>query len=130
MIAIQEKARRGLRSTAVFGLLAGLALGLDPTGASAADRDQRTEIPAAVTRDVRFGKDVRPLLAARCGGCHMNGKKSGGFGMDTRESFLKGGDSGAGGRDRQERRQPARQARRGAAARQPHAAAGRRRARY
>src|SRR6185295_14590895 len=51
--------------------------------------------PAAVGRVVGFSKDVRPLLTARCGGCHMNGKKSGGFRMDSRELFLAGGDSGA-----------------------------------
>jgi YHS domain-containing protein len=61
---------------------------------AAADRDQRTQIPAAVPRTVSFAKEVQPLLAARCGTCHLNGKKSGGFRMDSRELFLQGGDSG------------------------------------
>lgn len=61
---------------------------------SAAERDQRTEIPAAAKHTVSFAKEVRPLLAARCGTCHMNGKKNGGFRMDSRTLFLDGGDSG------------------------------------
>src|SRR5688572_6049628 len=58
-------------------------------------RDRRTEIPAAVQRAVSFSKDVAPLLVARCGSCHLNGKKNGGLRMDTRELFLAGGSSGA-----------------------------------
>jgi YHS domain-containing protein len=71
-----------------------LAVALAAAGAAATERDQRTEVPAAVGRTVSFSKDVQPLLAARCGQCHLNGKKSGGFRMDSRELFLKGGDSG------------------------------------
>jgi hypothetical protein len=59
-----------------------------------ADRDQRTQVPAAVTRTVGFRTEVQPLLTARCGICHMNGKKSGGLSMDSRELFLNGGASG------------------------------------
>ncbi len=75
--------------------LALLALGLGVAPVSAQDRDQRTEIPAAVQRTIDFNKEVRPLLTARCGACHLNGKKNGGLRMDSRELFLAGGDSGA-----------------------------------
>ncbi len=83
-----------LRVTSLRELFSCLAVGLVTAGVGAADRDQRTAIPAAVPRAVSFSKDVRPLLAARCGSCHLNGKKSGGFRMDSRELFLKGGESG------------------------------------
>lgn len=82
------------RATSLRGLFTWLALGLAPAVVDAADRDQRTEVPAAVQRAVSFLKDVRPLLTARCGSCHLNGKKSGGFRMDSRDLFLAGGDSG------------------------------------
>jgi YHS domain-containing protein len=75
--------------TSALGVILGTAIGV-----SAQDRDKRTEIPAAIERAVSFGKDVQPLLAARCGTCHLNGKKSGGLQMDTRELLLAGGASG------------------------------------
>lgn len=71
-----------------------MMLPLTLTGLHAQDRDKRTEIPAAISRTVSFVKDVQPLLAARCGTCHLNGKKSGGLRMDTRELLLAGGESG------------------------------------
>jgi YHS domain-containing protein len=71
-----------------------LSASSSPATSWAADRDQRTEIPAPVQRTVRFNKDVHPLLTARCGQCHLNGKKGGGFRMDSRDLFLAGGDSG------------------------------------
>jgi hypothetical protein len=61
------------RMTTLRGLFALLMLGLGTGGAWSEDRDQRTEIPAAVQCDVSFAKDVQPLLAARCGNCHLNG---------------------------------------------------------
>src|SRR5262245_2564019 len=76
-----------------FGLACLLFASLS-AGASAGDRDRRTELPAAASRTVSFAKDVQPLLAARCGSCHLNGKKNGGFRMDSRELFMAGGDSG------------------------------------
>lgn len=81
------------RSTLLRRLVACLILGTG-AGAGAAERDQRTEIPAAVRRPVSFRKDVQPLLAARCGQCHLNGKKSGGFRLDSRDLVLAGGTSG------------------------------------
>src|SRR5687767_8435562 len=74
--------------------LACLALAALTASVAASDRDKRTEIPTAVARTVSFAKEVQPLLAARCGSCHLHGKKNGGFRMDSRELFLAGGDSG------------------------------------
>jgi len=52
---------------------------------------------AADTRaaDELFEKQIRPVLARRCQGCHGHEKQQGGFRLDTREGLLKGGDSGA-----------------------------------
>src|SRR5690349_9652819 len=42
-----------------------------------------------------FEKEVRPVLANRCYECHSVEKKTkGGLSLDTRESTLKGGDTG------------------------------------
>lgn len=43
---------------------------------------------------IRFTRDVLPILAHRCFECHAKGKSKGGFSMETRERFLKGGESG------------------------------------
>src|SRR6476469_6771862 len=51
-------------------------------------------VPPAVSRQVDFDQDVRPILTNACGKCHGNGKAKGEFRIDTRETFLKGGESG------------------------------------
>ena len=43
----------------------------------------------------RFEKKVRPLLAARCWGCHGAEKNKGGLRLHSAEAVAKGGDSGA-----------------------------------
>ncbi|MDB5391390.1 MAG: hypothetical protein JWM11_7036, partial [Planctomycetaceae bacterium] len=44
-----------------------------------------------------FESRIRPLLVAKCDGCHsgVKGKTSGGLALDTRDGWQKGGDSGA-----------------------------------
>ena len=42
-----------------------------------------------------FEKEVRPLLAANCGECHGADEQWAGLRLDSRESMLGGGDSGA-----------------------------------
>ncbi len=41
-----------------------------------------------------FEKEVRPVLATRCQGCHGQEKQKGGLRLDSRTSALAGGDSG------------------------------------
>jgi hypothetical protein len=48
----------------------------------------------AATRTVDFDADVKPILMATCVECHGNGKAKGGLRIDTRQTFLKGGDGG------------------------------------
>ncbi len=50
--------------------------------------------PSAVLASDFFEKEVRPILAERCFSCHANGKKKGGLSLASRDSLLKGGDSG------------------------------------
>ncbi len=52
------------------------------------------ELPPAARRTVAFDREIRPILAARCLGCHDADRRKGGFRLDRRESLLTGGDSG------------------------------------
>src|SRR5205809_6410904 len=56
---------------------------------------QVKSLPPAATRPINFTKDVKPILEASCVKCHGRGRAKGGFRLDTRETLLKGGDSGA-----------------------------------
>ncbi|HZK83046.1 MAG TPA: DUF1549 domain-containing protein, partial [Humisphaera sp.] len=48
----------------------------------------------SANRKVDFIKDIKPLFEASCIQCHAKGKDKGGFSLETRQSLLKGGDSG------------------------------------
>src|SRR5438477_4466891 len=65
-------------------------------GAAAASlgADAPKALPPAATHPVDFGKEIKPLFEAACINCHAKGKNKGGFSLETRESFIKGGDSG------------------------------------
>jgi hypothetical protein len=43
---------------------------------------------------VIFSKDIKPIVDASCIQCHGHGRSKGGLQLDTRETLLKGGDSG------------------------------------
>src|SRR5262249_12262570 len=55
-------------------------------------------LPAVARADAAgdefFEKNVRPVLAEKCVGCHGPEKAKGGLRLDTREWVLKGGDHG------------------------------------
>jgi hypothetical protein len=61
-----------------------IAFGLLPQAATAADDEALTH----------FEKSVRPVLVENCLKCHGAEKHEGGLRLDTRESALKGGDTG------------------------------------
>ena len=64
-----------------------------PVGAEAAAPAAALPPPAA--HKVDFGTEIKPLFEAACVQCHAKGKDKGGFSLETREAFLKGGDDGA-----------------------------------
>ena len=49
----------------------------------------RAQVPA-----VDFSRDIRPILQLSCVRCHARGNDKGGFSIETRESMLRGGDTG------------------------------------
>ncbi len=56
--------------------------------------EQREKLPPPAEHTVDFTKEIKPILEASCIKCHGRGKSKGGFAIDNRETFLKGGDSG------------------------------------
>lgn len=56
------------------------------------------DVRAADDRAVFFESKVRPILAARCHGCHGAKKQESSLRLDTKQGFLKGGDNGRGRR--------------------------------
>ncbi|MEO6435430.1 MAG: DUF1549 domain-containing protein, partial [Tepidisphaeraceae bacterium] len=55
---------------------------------------QTGQLPPPVAHAVDFKKEIQPILETSCVKCHGRGKDKGGFRIDDRETFLKGGDSG------------------------------------
>jgi len=51
-------------------------------------------LPAPASRQVVFSKDIKPILDASCIQCHGHGRSKGSLQFDTRDTLLKGGDSG------------------------------------
>lgn len=54
------------------------------------------KLPPPASRTVDFEKEIKPLFEAACIKCHAKGKDKGGFSLETRDAFLKGGDTGPG----------------------------------
>jgi mono/diheme cytochrome c family protein len=56
--------------------------------------EQLAKLPPPAQKQVSFKQEIKPILEASCIKCHGRGKDKGGFAIDTRETFLKGGDTG------------------------------------
>jgi mono/diheme cytochrome c family protein len=81
-----------LNRTFCFSVL--FALGLSGAAQAALTPEQIKLLPAASTEPVVFARDIKPIFEARCIQCHGRGRDKGGLQFDTRETLLKGGDSG------------------------------------
>ena len=51
-------------------------------------------MPSPANHPVNFSQEIKPIFEASCIKCHGRGKEKGGFRLDSRETALKGGDSG------------------------------------
>ncbi len=76
-------------------VVAGLWLGAALTAAAKLSPEQVAQLPPPRAGTVDFVRDVKPVFDIACVKCHGKGKAKGGFSLDTREVFFKGGDSGA-----------------------------------
>src|SRR5712664_2677989 len=56
--------------------------------------EQAAQLPPPASHSVSFSKEIKPIFEASCVKCHGRGKDKGGLRIDTRETLLKGGDSG------------------------------------
>jgi mono/diheme cytochrome c family protein len=65
------------------------------TGHARLSDEQLQQLPPPATQEVDFASQVKPILEASCVKCHARGKAKGGFSLETRPSFLRGGDSGS-----------------------------------
>ena len=77
---------------------AALALGVLGMGTAAWGKltpEQVGMLPPPASHQVSFGKEIRPILEASCTKCHGRGRSKGDFRLDTRETLLKGGESGS-----------------------------------
>jgi mono/diheme cytochrome c family protein len=57
--------------------------------------EQAAQLPPPAGHPVSFVKEIKPIFEASCIQCHGRGKGKGGFHLDTRQTTLTGGDSGA-----------------------------------
>ena len=72
-----------------LGLL--LCCGLVP---AAEPQKTTNRLPPPTDHPISFSKDIKPLFESSCIQCHAKGKDKGGFSLETRDGFLKGGDTG------------------------------------
>ena len=77
-----------------FLVAAAAGLGLSLLPASAADKKPDvTKLPPAATKTVSWEKDLKPVLDASCGKCHGAEKPKAKYRVDTKDNFVKGGES-------------------------------------
>jgi mono/diheme cytochrome c family protein len=57
--------------------------------------EQVKQLPPPATHKIDFTKEVKPIFDASCTRCHGRGRNKGGLALDTRDTLMKGGDSGA-----------------------------------
>jgi hypothetical protein len=56
--------------------------------------EQAAQLPPPANHVVNFSAEIKPIFEASCVNCHGHGREKGGLRLDSRETFLKGGDSG------------------------------------
>src|SRR3954468_22461853 len=76
------------------GILVGCLFGSLAVRAAIAP-EQAAQLPPPANHQIDFSKEIKPIFEASCIKCHGRGKDKGGFRIDTRETLLKGSDSGA-----------------------------------
>jgi mono/diheme cytochrome c family protein len=69
-------------------------LALSASLAAQSQLSPATQLPPAAAVRVNYDKDVKPLLAQNCYGCHGPSAQQGGLRLDLRQNALRGGDYG------------------------------------
>ena len=55
---------------------------------------QVAQLPPPAARPINFSQEIKPIFEASCVKCHGRGRAKGDFQIDSRETLLKGGDTG------------------------------------
>jgi len=66
-----------------------------PCARAALTSEQVAQLPPPAGHTVNFTREIKPILEASCIKCHGRGRAKGDFRIDSRETLLKGGESGA-----------------------------------
>lgn len=74
--------------------LCSLILGTLATAKAAITPEQARLLPPPADHKIDFAREIKPIFEASCIKCHGRGKEKGGLRIDTRDTLLKGGDSG------------------------------------
>src|ERR1043166_276225 len=82
--------RSGFCQTTLAILLAGQASSM----MLSAQSESQTGTIRGVDHPINFSKEIKPIIEESCIKCHGRGRNKGGLQLDTRETLLKGGDSG------------------------------------
>src|SRR5579872_2252282 len=56
--------------------------------------EQIKALPPPSSHPVDFAREIKPIFEASCIKCHGRGRNKGGLQIDTRQTLLKGGDTG------------------------------------
>jgi len=56
--------------------------------------EQVAQLPPSAAHPVNFSQEIKPIFEASCIKCHGRGRAKGDFQIDSRETLLKGGESG------------------------------------
>src|SRR5215831_1874579 len=56
--------------------------------------EQVAQLPPVPDHSINFSKEIKPIFEASCIKCHGRGRDKGEFRIDTRDTLLKGGQSG------------------------------------
>ena len=57
--------------------------------------EQAASLPLPAPHKVDFVKEIKPILESSCIKCHGRGRIKGDFSIESRETLMKGGESGA-----------------------------------
>jgi mono/diheme cytochrome c family protein len=80
----------------MFAMALAAACGLVLSSRGAMTAEQIAALPPPANHRVDFATEVKPIFEASCIRCHGRGRDRGGLRIDSRETLLKGGDSGPG----------------------------------
>ena len=57
--------------------------------------EQAAKLPPPADHKIDFANEIKPIFESSCINCHGRGRDKGSFKLDTRQTLLQGGDSGA-----------------------------------